>query len=486
MCSMSMNFNQKQAQSMKQLQRLIMSPQMQQALHMMQLPIMEISSEIELEMEQNPVLEYSEERLASEAQELPDNGEGTVEKELNFDEGDFEILKRLDEEFRDHFSQSENYYLKRTQDEDKLKSFLEQSVRVEESLFEHLIHQAKETFDTPEEQAMAEALIGNFDENGFLGSALPEIALMNNFSESELHKVLLEIQEFDPFGVGALSLQHSLLIQLERLGRKNTLTYQIIEAHYDDLLHNRIPLIKKGLKCSIEEINTAIEKEIVHLDLHPGASYSRKGIQHIVPDVSLIEEGECFKVVVNEDYIPHLRLNRRYLKMLDDDTLPKETKDFIKNKLVSAKWLLKNIDQRNATIQRLAEALAKWQGEFLSDPEGKLVPLTMKQMAEALEVHESTVARAVMQKYISTPRGVLPLRAFFTNAYTTEEGSDISSNTVREELKAILAQENKKRPLSDEKLSLLLQKKGISCARRTVAKYRAVLQIGNVNQRREF
>lgn len=482
MCSMSLNFNQKQTQSLKQMQRLIMSPQMQQALHLMQLPIMELSAEIEQEMEQNPVLEY----LENEPGEPIEDTEQPVEKELDFNENDLDILKRLDEDFRDHFSQSENYYLKRSQDEDKLKSFLEQSVQSTESLYGYLLRQSKETFNTDREISMAEALIGNFNENGFLGTDLSEIALLNNFTEPELFKVLQTIQQFDPPGVGVFSLQQSLLIQLDRQGKKNTLAYKIIERRYDDLLHNRVPVIKRAFKCEVEDIKAAIEKDISQLDLHPGASFSTRSVQTIVPDVYFVEEDGKIIVSVNQDYVPNLRLNRRYLKMLNDESLPKETKDFIKNKLVSAKWLIRNLFQRSDAISRLSESLSQIQNDFLLNPEGKLIPLTMKQIADELEVHESTIARAVMHKYASTPKGVFPLRFFFTNSYTTEEGEDISSKTVRDEIKTLIFDENKKYPLSDEKISQLLHAKGIPCARRTIAKYRSEMNIGNVNQRKEY
>ena len=200
----------------------------------------------------------------------------------------------------------------------------------------------------------------------------------------------------------------------------------------------------------------------------------------------MTQEEDKLTIIINDDRLPTIRLNSRYLRMLDDKNLPKETRDFIRNKLASAKWLLKNIDQRNDTIYRLVESLTKYQNDFFLTPNGKLVPLTMKVLAEELGLHESTIARAVANKYVDTPRGILPLRYFFSNAYTTAEGEDISSKTVRDVLKKIIEKENKKRPLSDEALSKVLEKKGIPCARRTVAKYRSEMYIGNTKQRREF
>ena len=469
---------------MKQLQRLMMSPQMQQALNFMQMPVQELIETIEQELEQNPVIELMEE--VPYEQESSDNDDSSSENELDFNDDDFEIMKRLDEDFRDHFAQSENYSLYRTQEEEKLKTFLEQSIPVQESLYEHLVKQAHESFETSEEIAMAELLIGYFDENGFFLSSLAEVAEWNGYRVADLKKVLKEIQRFDPFGVGATSLQHSMLIQLERKKQKESLAYRIVKEHYDDLLHNRIPEIKKRLGCSLEEVNEAIQQTISRLDFHPGRKYAAMIVQHIVPDVSLKEEGDELVVTVNDDYVPTLRLNRRYLSMMENPEISRETKEFIKGRLMSAKWLLKNIDQRNDTIFRIVTYLAKVQRAYFINPQGKLTPLTMKQVADELEVHESTVARAVSQKYLDSPRGVIALKSLFTNAYRTDLGEDISSRTVKDALAKLIDEENKQRPFSDEKLSKLLERRGIHCARRTVAKYRSQLQIGNAFQRREY
>jgi RNA polymerase sigma-54 factor len=480
-----MDFNQKQTQNQKQLQRLIMLPQMQQAIQLMQMPIMELSTVIEAELEQNPVLEYDEELPDEENKEIEQDIENPPEEELKFND-DFEIMKKLDEDFRDHFSESENFYTKRSADEEKLKSFLEQSIQSQETLFEHLMAQAKESFETPAELAAAEVIIGSLDENGYLKTPLKEISLLNNFNEEELYLILSDIQTFEPFGVGARDLRECLLIQLKCRKESDSIAYKIIELHFDDLLNNRIPSIKKGLHSSVEVIQEAIQHKISHLDLHPGTQYSHKLIQHIVPDVIITQEDDVLSIVINDDHLPTIRLNTRYLRMLDDESLPKETKEFIRNKLISAKWLLKNIDQRNDTIFRVMESITKHQKDFFYQPNGKLVPLTMKVLAEELELHESTIARSVSNKYVDTPRGLLPIRYFFSNSYTTAEGTDISSKTVRDFLKKLIDKENKKRPLSDEALSKLLEKKGVPCARRTVAKYRTEMHIGNAKQRKEY
>lgn len=465
-----------------------MSPQMQQALYLMQVPVMELALVIQEEMEQNPLLEYSEEEepLDEDEGERKADEDPTIEAELIFDDKDFEILKHLDEEFDDHFAGSETEQITRTAEQQQRQTFLEQSIPFRKSLFEHLMQQAKETFETEEELEISEAIIGNVDENGFLWVPLREIAILGDWAESQLEKVLREIQTFEPFGVGACSLQEAFLIQLRCRHQENTLAYRIIDQHWEDLLHNNILAIKKKLKRPLHEIKEAIDRRISLLDFRPGAFYSNLTVQSITPDVSLVLNDNQLAVVINDQDLPTLRFNSRYLRMLEDDNLPKETKDFIRNKIMSARWLLKNIDQRNNTLRRIVEVLAKYQEGFFLDPKGTLTPLTMKAIAEELGVHESTITRAVANKYLDSPRGLFPLRDFFSYAYMTSEGQEMSSKTVRQLLKEMIADENKQKPLSDDAISQLLKGRGIICARRTVAKYRSEMGIGNTKQRRQF
>lgn len=491
--SMSLRQLPKQVQNLKQTQRLIMSSQMQQAIHLLQMPIMELSALIEEEIEQNPLLEHALEEkeddpdlnsLDEETSELSQESDRNPEKELEFEEHQFEIMRQLDEEFRDYFNES-NGPIKRNSEEEKRKAYLENSISSEASLFEHLMEQAEQTFDSYGLQ-IAEIIIGNFDEFGFLQTPLEEIALVNNFDNQKVERILEEIQNFEPFGVGARNLQESLLIQLRCHGKQNTLAYEIVNKHYEDLLHNRIPAIKKRLHVTSEEIEEALNKCIARLDLHPGTVYSKKPVQYIVPDVAIQQEGDKLIVSGNQEAQPSFRLNSKYLRMLNDETLAEETKEFIRHKLISAKWLMRNIYQRNDTIEKIAQSLVKHQKEFFINPEGKLTPLTMKLVAEELGLHESTIARAVSNKYLDCSRGLLPMRSFFTNAYMTESGEDISSQTVRDALLEIINNEDKHKPLSDEAISKKIQEKGIHCARRTVAKHRAALQIGNAQQRKKF
>jgi RNA polymerase sigma-54 factor len=485
----------KQTMSFKQTQRLIMSPQMQQAIHLLQMPVLELTAALEEELQQNPIIDLIEhednensqlKNLEEENREEKQILDQAPEKELTFSEHDFEILKKLDEEFHEHFSDSSRNYSK-TQDEDKLKNFQDSLICAEPSLYEHLINQSKEVFEDEESLKAAEALIGNFDENGFLKTPLEEIATLNNLPIKKLKSILIQIQTFEPFGVGAKNLQESLLIQLTCLQKNNSLAYKIIQNNFEDLLHNRIPTIKKDLDCSSEEIEVALKKDISRLDLHPGIGHYKHFVQYITPDASIdLDENDELKIRINDDFLPSIKINSRYLRMLSDETTPEETKEFIRNKFNSAKWLFKNIHQRNDTLQRILELLIKFQKAFFMHPEGKLVPLTMKIISEELELHESTIARAVSNKYVDTPRGLLPLRSFFTNALSTQEGEDVSSDTVKKALNDLIVKEDKTKPLSDADLSKKLEDLGFNCARRTVAKYRTELNLGNAHQRKKY
>ncbi len=439
------------SQNVKQIQRLILSPQMQQALHLLQLPVLELGTMIEEELSQNPLLERSEE-----------------------DEPQPEI--------RETRSRSGG------EPGDDLRAFIENTVACEESLYDHLMTQARETFKESDERIRAGWLIGNFDADGLLSSPLEEIAALGGYTVEELEPILEEIQTFDPAGVGARNCQESLLIQLHSVGKNDTLAFRIVERHFEDVLHNRIPAIAKSLCRPAKEIRATITKEIARLDLHPGTNQSaghyRQVIQNITPDLIIMYVEGRFSIEINDENLPSLRLNHVYTDMLSDPSLPGETKSYIQEKISSGKWLMRNLHERNHTLYRIAEELVRTQTAYLADPKGELIPMTMKDVSEKLDLHESTIARAVAHKYVCCPRGVFPLRSFFTHAYTTKEGDNISAQTVKGLLRQMVAEEDKKRPLSDEVISSMIKERGIPCARRTVAKYRKELHIGNTAQRR--
>ena len=485
----------KQTQNIKQFQHLMISQDMQQALHILQCPIMELQPLIELELEQNPILEYENEEDIGLEQDEKEEELDPSEVDLNFNEKDFKIMEQLDEEFEDHFKESGTEEKRKTLEDEKLKSYLDSLILQKTTLFTHLMQQVREITDSPQELQMAEAIIGHLDRDGFLKNSLTEIASFFDFEEKSLQPILDKIKTLDPIGIGASNLKESFLIQLKRLGKENSIAFQIIDRYYEELLHHRIPLIKKGLKLTTEAISKAINEDISKLQMHPGNGFTNDVTHYIVPDIIIKEDvnenannekNHDFTIFVNEDPLPPLKLNQRYIKLLQDETLAQETKEFINQKIASAKWLLKNLTKRNETLVKIAHALVKRQKAYLLSPNGLLVPMTMMEIACEIELHESTVARAVTDKYIQTPRGLKLLRSFFTTAYVAVDGSSMSSDTVKTEVFEIIENEDKKKPLSDLAISKMLEKKGILCARRTIAKYRYQLNLGNTQQRKSF
>jgi RNA polymerase sigma-54 factor len=464
-----------------------MSAHMQQAIRMLQLPMQELQTYIEEQVVQNPILEIDENQPieSPDSDDTETSNQEDVEIEVSISDDDLSILNRLEEDIREHFDQNETP-MKRSTEEDKLKTYLEQSISAKQSLSQQLLSQAHDTFEDPLDLEISEILIGYIDEFGFLKTPITEICFLHQLAEEDVKRVLKETQSFEPQGIAAASIQESLLIQLRCQNKESSLAYQLIRDYYDELLHHHIPTIQKKLKLPFDAIQEAIEHDIAKLDLHPGSHFSSLPSQTIIPDATIQQDGEKLYVEIERDSTPSLRVNLNYLKMLNDSAVPKETKHFIKHHIFSARWLMRNLQQRYSTLERIAQSLCVRQHDFFTKPEGQLVPLTMKMIAEELDVHESTIARTVSNKYIYTPKGLFSLRSFFTTKYISEEGEDLSASTIKQAIAEMIEQEDKQHPLSDEKISSLLKEKGIPCARRTVAKYRTALKIGNAQQRRKY
>lgn len=478
---LSLELRPKLKTSLKQYHLLMMQPKMQQAIALLQAPILELTALIEQELERNPLLE-KEEPEPIEEEEL--FSEISPDREVEIDDNHFEELADLDEQYLSHFSESGGDDTQRDEEEEKQKTW-DNRIPDRENLFQKLMKQAHEIFDRADQIKIVEEIVGNFNESGYLTTPLEEIALISCTDLTLLKKILSHIQTFEPYGVGAKNPQETLLIQLRCLGKRKTLAYQVVKNHYEDLIHNRIPKISRALKCSYESLQKAIQ-EIAKLDLHPGLQFSIEVPSYIVPDIIVREEDGHFSVEINDENVPTIHLNARYLRMFRDENASVEVKECIKNYYQSAKWFVRNIYQRNETLTRIVNYLLEKQRPFFDEEEGRLVPLNMKEVASALEVHESTVARAVSNKYVHTPKGTVLLRSFFTHAFVLDEGEKLSSQTVKIILKEIIDAEDKSKPLSDQAISDTLKGRGIPCARRTVAKYRKLFDIPSAIQRRKF
>jgi RNA polymerase sigma-54 factor len=440
-------------QEQLQQQRLIISPKMKQSLYLLKLPVTELSAAISMELDQNPLLEVvdPEEFVSDITLSLRKTEEGGEKKDI--------------------------------------RTFIENSYAEEESLFIHLLAQAKECFYEKEELAMAEELIGNINEKGLFEGNLREISTIYHWSEAQLRSILHIIQSFDPPGIGALTIQDCLLLQLEYKGLKESLSYRIVKDYYEHMLHNRIQLIAKSLGCDITKIYSLIESEISSLEINPGKKWQQGHYKEapisITTDVHIEVNDSSISIDVNQEKIPHLRINEEYLKLLMKEE-SKEAKTYLQEKLHAGNSLLKNLYERNQTLYRIAEEIAVYQSAYFLDVKAQLLPMTMKELGERLSLHESTIARATSGKYVSTPRGVVAMRTFFTHGYQSLEGDKVSSTSIKELVKEIIEKENKMRPYSDDKIAELIQKKGVHCARRTIAKYRKELGLGNRGQRKLF
>jgi RNA polymerase sigma-54 factor len=418
---------------MRQQQMLTVG--MQQALYVLQLPVLELAEWLQAEIEQNPVLTTEEENEGEENAVEP-----AEQAELDFEENSFEALEALDS--REFFGEIEGP--KR-----------EPEAFYRPSLFEHLMEQARLAFRTGEELKQAEWIIGNLDERGF-------------FTGAEASAVILEkIQSFDPPGIAARSLQESLLIQLRLKGKAEELAYRVVEKHFEDLIHNRLPLVQKSLGCTPEELKAAIHEEIASLNLQPAGCLPSSPLPSLTADLILTKEDESWSVEINDEWLPKFRL----VEGASDGKY-----------LAAARWLRRNLEKRQATLKAIAHYLIKTQGAYLSGDSQDLLPMTMEEVGKAVGLHESTIARAVAHKYLSCPRGLVSMRSFFTAALA--EG--VSNQAVKHLLEQIIADENKSRPLSDQALSLKIAQKGIPCARRTVTKYRCALKIPSASQRRQW
>ena len=473
-----------QTLSLSQSQRLqmVLAPQLRQSLEMLQVPIMELHAMIQKEIEQNPTLEeLAPEGPTLEVETAP--GEETDNSEMDFDK-EFEVLAKLDDEWRDYFFQDlDNRPYNR--DDDKKHQFLMDSLPQQESLQEHLISQLHLTNLSEQDQQIGEMVIGSINDDGYLATSVPELADSTPFTEEHIADILLVIQDFHPIGIGASDLQDCLLLQLERLGKADALAGDIVRDHLDALGGHKVQNIAKALKVSIEEVQEAAA--FIHsLDPKPGRMFSEEVASYVLPEVVVRKvEGE-YVIILNDEQLPHLRISRHYRRLMENPETTNEVKSYIRDRLRASTFLLKSIDQRQKTIYRISAEIVRVQTQFLEHGVSHLKPLTMSTVADAVGVHETTVSRAVNQKYMRTPIGTYELKYFFTPGIKTQNGADVSNKSVKEMISNMVADEDLAKPLSDQAIMEKLKADGIDVARRTVAKYRIVLKIPPSHMRKRF
>ena len=465
----------------KQTQRLSLSPQMQQAVYLLQLPLMELRQFLQQQLIQNPLLEEIEDESSSDDDEeiLKELKKDEIEPDL---QEEMERLSRFEQEWKEHFHSTTSSG--QEQFDEEREEYAEASITKPLSLQDHLLWQLHLVALSPQERKIGETIIGNIDEDGYLRVSLSEIESGLGVPYEKIEKVLSVIHRFAPAGIGARSLKECLLLQLRSLGKEGTLQEKIIEAHLEDLKKKRYKKILSSLEVSAEEVSEA-EKAIAHLEPKPGRRISREDARLIIPDLIVKKVDDGYHIIINDEGLQRLRISPFYRQLKRDGNQDPRARQYILEKFKSAKWVIKSIEQRRRTLLKVAECIVKNQKEFFDRGAKFLKPATMKEIATEIGMHESTVSRVTMGKYIDTPHGIFKLKHFFSGEVPTDE-SALSSREVKALIKKLVIEEDKHHPLSDEEIVRKLQAKGMRIARRTAAKYRKSLNILPSNLRKEL
>ncbi|MDP3981686.1 MAG: RNA polymerase factor sigma-54 [Chlamydiota bacterium] len=455
-------------QIQRQTQRLIMSPQMQQAMHLLQMPTLELSALLRQEMDGNPVLEENTDQIKPEVEVSPEPT-STANEEVDFD-NEFARLSQLDDEWREYYQQAGSY-TRISDEKQRQRDYYQESIADPESLEDHLLKQLHLVIFSESDLKFAEMIVGNLDENGYLRGTLEDHANQHGTSPEEVLRVLKIVQTLHPVGVGARDLRECLLLQLERLGKSDGLEYLVVSQYLNELAKKNLNQIAKALNVSLDNVKKAVLL-IATLEPKPGKIFNHELIHYVTPDVVVEKINDEYVVMLNDDRLPHIRINQLYKSLMKDKGTAQETKGYIREKIQSAKWLLKNIQQRQQTIYNVSKAIVDVQKDFLENGLMHLKPLTMQDIAKIVSIHESTVSRAIANKFMETPRGLFQIKFFFTSAVKTQSGQDVSSINVKEQISELIRNEDATHPLSDQDIVKLLEQKGIPVARRTITKYR--------------
>jgi RNA polymerase sigma-54 factor len=491
---MDHNLVQGASQSLEQTH--VLSPQHLQALKALQAPLMELSGSFAEVLAENPLITTEDDEdfedepeQESGTDELPALDDAPVESmdenRLDYDEELGRILE--DDDAWAAVRQEEDGDTSGDSSEtEKRREYMFNSLTQEASLQEILMDQLSTEECSPEVRRAAEEVIGNIDDDGFFRSVLAEIAQAVPCSLAIAEKALRLVQTFDPAGIGARSLQECLLIQLDRAGKNTKRLTELVNSHLDDLEHNRLPKIAKEMGVTVADVKD-MEDEIRRVcDPRPAANLTQSRTEYCPVEVTIERNGDGFTVRPNRENEPRFLIPNRYMKLLDDPLTDQETREYILKNLKSLMEIRKAIADRESTIVRIAKVIADQQYDFFDKGPEHLRPMTMRDVADRLGVHETTVSRAIANKYMATPAGTIKFRDFFTGGYQNTEGEDVSSSAVKEYIREAVANENPAHPLSDQKIVEGLKQKGLDVARRTVAKYREELGIPSSQGRKQY
>lgn len=479
-------------QSLKLTQKLMMTPQLQQAIKLLQLSRLDLEQFVSNQLAENPTLE----EVAETAEESAVTKERTTEEVMAADlsgadtgldsvdgqgnkEVDWEALARLKEITK----QSNQQTASRKNSSDEPSNY-ENYVSKETSLSDHLFSQLADLNLSEEEKKIAEEVIGNINEKGYLETSLENMADRLGTTPEAVDDILDTVQRLDPPGVAARDLKECLQIQLRTHGLKNGVVEIIVDTQMKELETRNYNQIAKNLKISVEQVIEHVAL-IAELDPIPARQFGQGASQYIVPDVYVFKLGDEWIVSMNEEGLPRLKVNEYYQDVISGQ-LKGNDKEYMQDKLRSASWLIKSIQQRQQTIFKVTRSIVKRQRDFFDKGVRFLKPMILKDIAEEIEVHESTVSRVTNGKYVHTPRGIFELKYFFNSPVMKSDGSDMASELVKSIIKEIVSEEDTKKPLSDQKIVSILEEKGVKLARRTVAKYREQLGILPSSKRKKY
>lgn len=461
-------------------QKLIITPQLQQAIKLLQMPQLELAQALNQELIENPFLEECVDEIENEIPvEEREVYESQEDSELSVDD----LLKfSVDEYFSERSNDGRDlgYFNPGIEEQPSYELF----VTKKPDLYEHLLWQLRLSNADDNVRKAAEAVIGNIDDDGYLRATEEELIRLLNSDMETIRAAISLVQTFDPTGVGARDLKECLLIQIRSWNLGGTLVEKILLNNMEDLQKKRYSQIAKQYNSPLDDIMAAVQI-IEGLEPRPGRSFSNVQTNYIVPDVFINKTDEGYQIILNDEGMPRLRLNNSYKKLLLRNDLSKEDKDFLKSKLKLATELIRNLDQRNKTIYRVSESILKFQKEFFDKGAQYLKPLNLREIAADINMHESTISRVTSNKYLSCDHGIFNFRFFFSSAVQSDNGK-ISSTIVKDMIKKLISDEDSKNPLSDQAISEELKKLNIHIARRTIAKYREELKIPPQNQRKRY
>lgn len=463
----------------KLVQKLILTPSLQQAIKLLPMSTLELRDLLTQEMVENPMLEEVpvEDTHAAEAQTTEEKPEAKPEaqKTDSWDDADYQYF------FGEYLD--DGYRPKAPQEVRELPP-IENTLSTTSSLSDHLLWQLSLQSDDPTLREIGEAIIGNLNDDGYLVASLDELAGMGPWPVEKVEHALRLLQGFDPVGVAARDLQECMVLQLRHLGLEGSPAERIVTEHLRALQNHQIPEISRKLGMSIEDLKEHVEV-IRHLDPKPGLRFNPTPSQYVTPDVFVEKIDDEYIVFLNEDGLPQMRISPTYRRLLDKDgNHGEETRAYVRDKFNAARWLIKSVQQRQNTIYKVARSIVNFQREFLDQGIEHLRPLVLRDVANDIGMHESTVSRVVTNKYMHTPQGVFEMKYFFHSGISSSYGESVSSVTIKQRIKKIIESEDAKKPLSDSKIVSILQREGLVLARRTIAKYREELKISTSNQRK--